>query len=142
MKKIVLWYSCASGVNDMADWGTKNSGLSLPFGACADCYGYLGINSTTFNEAVRVFADGEAEFKKLFDAYQANVKAGRVNVHEARLNVTENKFVGVPGGWSVDVMFVMSAPVRSWEKALPAEMQTELKKARTGACCAVMLSMR
>lgn len=131
VQKIVLYYSCPmNGTID--EWSANNSGLSLPFGACADCYSSLGINTTAFNGATKIFAEGKAGFQKLYEKYQANMAAGRVNVYEARLNVIENKFVGVPGGWQVDVMFVMNAPIAAWERNLPADTRAELKKAREG----------
>lgn len=46
--------------------------------------------------------------------------------------VIENKFLGVPGGWSVDLMVVMNAPIKEWENQLPKDTKALLKQSREG----------
>ena len=46
--------------------------------------------------------------------------------------VIENKFLGVPGGWDVELMVVMNAPIAKWEKKLPFQTQKFLQNSREG----------
>ena len=56
--------------------------------------------------------------------------------------MVENKFLGVPGGWDVELMIVMNAPIAKWEKKLPVKTQQYLNKSREGElfddpCCRI-----
>jgi len=128
VKKILIFYAVPDGSTNITKWSTSNTGLSLPFGRCDDCYGYLNVSTPLMNNLSRVF--DPAAFDSLFNTYQANQQAGRVNWWNATLDVYENKFMGVPGGWKVDLMVVMNAVVKNWEDKLPADTQQALKDAR------------
>ncbi|GAX84700.1 hypothetical protein CEUSTIGMA_g12122.t1 [Chlamydomonas eustigma] len=131
VSKILIFYSIASSSTDKAVWSANNSGLSQPFGLCQNCYTNLtpSIADDVINNISKVFNQSE-KFDDLFNTYHKNLCAGKVNTWRSKLQVVENKFLGVPGGWEVDLLVVMNAPIKDWEDKLPPATKELLKKSR------------
>jgi hypothetical protein len=131
VSKILIFYSVASASTDKAVWSAENSGLSQPFGRCENCYTKLvpPIADDVINTISKVFNQSE-KFDDMFNTYHENLRAGRVNTWRSKLDVMDNKFLGVSGGWQVDLLVVMNAPIKDWEDKLPPDTKTLLKKSR------------
>ena len=64
---------------------------------------------------MQVFSAGEAGRAALWADVQAKFAAGGPVWHRAKYTVVENAFLGVPGGWEVEVLWVFNATCTRWE---------------------------
>eukprot|EP00775_Hariotina_reticulata_P009609 gene9609-9770_t len=86
------------------------------------------------NQCNKVFGTSPAEsqrlFEELFNRMKAQLKAGGASYHRATYQVQQNSFHNIPGGWQVDVLWVINQQATQWEESLPQETQERLSHER------------
>ncbi|GBF94754.1 hypothetical protein Rsub_07637 [Raphidocelis subcapitata] len=89
-----------------------------------------GMPVGLFNNFTQIFP--REGFDQLYAAISSAHKAGKSAVHRARYPVLDNPAKAVAGGWQVEVLWVINAQIREWEKALPIESQDLIDDNRRG----------
>lgn len=83
---------------------------------------------TTWNDMQQVFP--KEGFAELYRALKASHAAGDAHVFARTYEVLPNSFMGIPGGYEVNVLFVLNGRSSQWEAALPEPTLRWLDKQR------------
>ncbi|WIA11773.1 hypothetical protein OEZ85_011867 [Tetradesmus obliquus] len=136
--KIIAIVAAIKSATDMTveQWAGNQWETAGLFGVCPPGHGrnferfaesYEAVD--VFNKRSKVFA---AEgFYELYAAMRKSVEAGGPTHHLATYDVLENPYEGVPGGWKVQILWVVTQPQRAWEKRLPASVSALISAARS-----------
>ncbi|GLC39137.1 hypothetical protein PLESTF_000975200 [Pleodorina starrii] len=98
------------------------------FSSDKDLPGLFGCGTDSeYNRMHQVFKP--EGFNKLFEALKAKKESGEAPVHADHYEVLENKHLGIKGGWTTRVMWVINESMSHWEAKLPQETQAAIKPA-------------
>ncbi|KAF8060477.1 OHP1 [Scenedesmus sp. PABB004] len=126
--------SCATSTN-ATDYAACQWDISGLFGAIPLAMGPIdGVEPAVYNKMLQVFPT--SAYAQFYAALRARTAAGGAAVVRQALPVLPNAHLGVAGGFTTTLLWLLNAPTPSWEAALPDETRELLARHRGGKALA------
>ncbi|KAG1655975.1 hypothetical protein FOA52_008676 [Chlamydomonas sp. UWO 241] len=109
-------------------WLVSSNGVSALFGMQPDGSDQLGRSGAAVKECMQAFPT--SDFEALWASATSAFAAGRPITHVQRSTVMRNDYLGVPGGWEVEVLWVINGACSAWSDQLPEDTKAALTEAR------------
>lgn len=135
-KKVIMVASSYRGLNPDYDISAATVESFDPVQACVtedlfDKFGYGYDTKNNYYSHNQVFL--KEKLLHVVKEIASLKKQGRPAVVRAQLEVVENRWWGIMGGRSVDLLIIYLEKVADFEEALPADTQHELSKGKDGS---------